>query len=221
MTAHHHPADDLLLAHAAGSLSAGAALLVAVHLEHCSLCRRRVRALEALGGQLMLQLPPATLAPQALERTLAALDQAPAPTPATTAAQPGPRPPSGMAWPAAFRGCTLTPWRWLGPGMRFSRVTLPQAPAQPDYQLTLLFLAQGRFLPEHSHGDSEMTQVLFGAYHDGLKAFAAGDFDHADGGVQHRPQVVSAQGCICLSAVRGRLLFKGFWARSVAALTGL
>ena len=36
--------------------------------------------------------------------------------------------PSGMGWPRSLRGSTPTPWRWLGPGMRWSRVTLAERP---------------------------------------------------------------------------------------------
>ena len=37
----HHPADDLLLALAAGNLPGGPSLVVASHVEACAQCRRR------------------------------------------------------------------------------------------------------------------------------------------------------------------------------------
>jgi hypothetical protein len=50
---HHHPDDELLLAHAGGHLGRGPGLLIDVHLEGCAHCRARVREFETLGGVLL------------------------------------------------------------------------------------------------------------------------------------------------------------------------
>ena len=217
-TAQHHPGDDLLLAHAAGQLATGPSILLAIHLEGCATCRARVQALQALGGALLEALPDSTLRPDALARTLAAIDTPPAPRTAAAAPVPHPPLPEGLAWPRALRGCPATGWRWIGPGMRWSRVTVPQDPAANVF---LLRIAAGKYLPQHTHSERELTQVLHGRFHDGRALFGPGDFDDTDGTVHHQP-VVRAEGeCICIASVEGRVLFEGFIARRLGALVGM
>lgn len=213
----HHPADELLLAQAGGQLPAGAALLVASHAETCVQCAGRLQQLQALGGVLLEELPAAALRPDALARTLAAID-APAPATVRPLAQGLPPLPAGATWPRAMVGCTATRWRWIGPGMYFSRVQLP---LDPKANVFLLRIGAGKYLPRHTHSDWEMTQVLYGSFHDGRAHFGAGDFDAADGQVQHQPVVQAGSECICLAAVQGRVLFEGFIARKLGALVGM
>lgn len=218
----HHPEDALMLAHAAGQLPAGPAIVVASHIEHCPHCLQRLQAFEALGGALLETIEPATPQPDALARTLAAIDAQATPPRPTTAADPAragrPPLPPGVRWPQALRGCAVAPWRWVGPGMHWSRVTVPH---DPDSNLFLLRMASGRKLPVHSHSELEMTQVLYGSFHDGRQHYGAGDFDGADDTVHHQP-VVSGDGvCICLASVQGNLLPAGRIARAIGRLVGL
>ena len=126
--------------------------------------------------------------------------------------------PAGMAWPRSLRGSTPTPWRWLGPGMRWSRVTLADDRAANVF---LLRIAAGKSLPAHTHDGIELTQVLHGAFDDGRERFDAGDFDEADGSVHHQPVVEAGGECICLASVEGRVAFDGRIARVLGALVGM
>ena len=217
MTIQHHPGDELLLAHAAGSLELGHSVVVASHVEGCAHCRERMRVFEAAGGVLLEELSPQALAPDALARTLAAIDAPPQPRP-RPAPVPQPPLPPGMAWPRSLAGCPATRWPWLGPGMRWSRVTLPDDPAANVF---LLRIGAGKNLPMHTHSDSELTQVLYGTFHDGRSMFGPGDFDEADGSFHHQPVVQAGGECICLASVRGRVLFNGVVARTLGALVGM
>ena len=215
----HHPQDDMLLARAAGSLAAGPALLVASHIEQCAVCRERMALLEVVGGAYLDALTPATLAPDAFARTLSAIDEkAKKPAVATTRRTSFPALPPGATWPKAFEGCTVTPWRWLGPGMRWSRVTLPHDSAANVF---LLRIGAGKKLPQHTHSEIELTQVLYGSFDDGRSVFGAGDFDEADGSIHHQPVVHAQSECICLASVQGRVKFKGAVARTLGALVGM
>ncbi|WGT63066.1 ChrR family anti-sigma-E factor [Variovorax paradoxus] len=216
-TIQHHPDDDLLLAHAAGSLERGHSVVVASHVENCAHCQERMRVFEAVGGVLLDELPAATMAPDALARTMAAIDASPQPL-AMPAQAPHPVLPPGMSWPRSLSGCSATRWRWLGPGMRWSRVTLPDDPAANVF---LLRIGAGKNLPMHTHSDSELTQVLYGTFHDGRALFGPGDFDEADGSFHHQPVVQAGGECICLASVRGRVLFNGVVARTLGALVGM
>ena len=46
---HHHPNESTLAAYAAGMLDEGRSLVVATHVEMCSVCRRFTSALEDVG----------------------------------------------------------------------------------------------------------------------------------------------------------------------------
>jgi putative transcriptional regulator len=213
----HHPGDALLLAQAAGTLGAGHSLLVASHVEGCAHCQERLQLLEAIGGAMLEELPPGVLPSRSLAETLAAIDAPPPPVrPAPVLHRP--QLPSGMAWPRALRGCNATEWRWFAPGMYRSRVSLPQ---DPDANVFLLRMAAGKQSSMHTHSGSELTQVLWGAFHDGRALFTPGDFDEADDSFQHLPKVEPSGECICLASVEGRVVFESRLARVVGALIGM
>ena len=220
----HHPDDALLMALAAGTLQSGPALVLAAHVEGCPRCQARVDDYEAVAGVLLEQTEPAVLAPQALADTLARLD-APKPTTAV-ARRPGradaavirATPPAGMRWPRSLQGCASTPWRWLGPGMRWSRVTLPH---DPQANVFMLRIGAGKCLPQHTHSDVELTQILYGSFHDGRALFGPGDFDEADGSIKHQPVVEPDGECICIAAVSGKVKFDSVIARWMGGLVGM
>jgi len=218
MMSERHPHDDLMLAYAAGTLAAGPSVVVGAHLEGCAHCRERVRLARSVGGALLDEMEPAPMQVDALAQVLAAID-APTVAPAPAAA-PGARPPlpPGMVWPRALRHGQVSRWRLLGPGMRWSRVSLPWDPAANVF---LLRIGPGRSLPQHSHGGRELTQVLHGRFGDERGEFGAGDFDEADGDVHHQPMVAAQQECICLTSVEGGMRFDGFIARTMASVIGL
>lgn len=218
-TIHHHPDDEWLLALAAGRLDSGAALVVGAHVEGCAHCRARVGGFESIGGALLETLEPALLAPEALARTLARLDAVPT-SRIAPARPPTPKPPlpPGIAWPRVMDDCGVTRWRWLGPGMYWSRATLPHDSAANVF---LLRIGAGKCLPRHTHSEVELTQVLCGAFDDGRATFSQGDFDAADGTIRHQPVVHAGAECICLASVRGKVLFDGAIARLLGAMVGM
>ncbi len=98
----HHPSPETLLAYAAGTLPWPHAIVVAAHLRHCPDCRALSAQLNAVGGALMEELPPASLDPDALDRTLARLDE--------------PAPPTRTLTPT-LAGLATKRWQWVGPGV--------------------------------------------------------------------------------------------------------
>lgn len=216
----HHPSDELLLAAAAGRLDRGAAIVVGAHVEGCARCRESLRLFESVGGAMLEAIEPALMAPQALARTLAAIDALPAVPPPAAPRKPPSRPPlpAGTAWPQSLGGLDVSNWRWLGPGMRWARVELPH---EPEANVFLLRIGGGKSLASHSHSGIELTQVLHGAFHDGRAMFSAGDFDAADGSVRHQPVLQPGSECICLASVQGRLQFDGVIGRLIGSLVGI
>jgi len=225
---HHHPADELLLSLAADGLPIGLRLVVETHLELCPACRERVAMLRAVGGAVLEEQPAAAMREDALGRAFARIDMLEQRDAAEAAAgRPATRPrkalappplPAGAMWPRALADCPATLWRWIGPGMRWSRVTVPGA---PEANVFLLRIDAGKYLPQHTHRGTELTQVIHGRFHDGRALFGPGDFDLADGEVHHQPVVQDGSECICVAAVEGRLHFDGLIARWFGSLVGM
>ena len=215
----HHPSDELLVAGAAGTLAAGEAIVLGAHLEGCAQCRGSVRLFEGTGGAMLESIEPALLAPEALAKTLATIDRMPAPVAAPAAALlRRPSLPPGVAWPRSLARCAVSRWRWMGPGMRWSRIRVPHDPAANVF---LLRIGAGKALANHTHSGRELTHVMCGSFHDGRARFGAGDFDAVDGTIRHLPVLEAGGECICLASVQGRLVFDGSIARWVAAAVGI
>jgi len=218
MDIRHHPEDELLLAYAAGRLETGMHLVLGSHLELCPVCRERVRALDVLGGVLLEDMEPSEMAGDALARTLARIEvTTPAQAGVLRVSAPPPLPP-GASWPRSLAHCSATPWRWIAPGMRWSRVKVPQA---PEANVFLLRIAAGKYLPVHTHTQQEATQILYGRFHDGRALFNPGDFDAADPSIHHQPVVQDGSECICLASLSGRLRFDSPIARLFGSLVGM
>lgn len=216
MTIRHHPNDETLLRHAAGTLSAGPALVVSVHLEGCPVCRSRSTVFEAVGGSLLEEMPPAKLAPDALGKMLEQIDLASnTSTAASTTTQR--QADLGMQLPRAMRHCEMGPWRWLGPGFKWSKVKIP---GSPDAKVMLLKGRAGLRLPAHGHTGTEFMQILSGSLSDERGRYLPGDLDEADSDVDHQPVVGTESDCICLAALEGDTRLHGMLGRILRPFVG-
>jgi putative transcriptional regulator len=200
MTLARHPSDESLLRYAAGSLSAGPSLVVAAHLEACPACRAQVANFERLGGAFLEDTARQPMRADALGRALERLDETPPALSAGPSSMQPRRADLGMALPASLRDCGIGPWRWLGPGFRWSWITVP---GSPDARVMLLRGRPGLQLPAHGHTGEEFTLVLKGWLSDDRGAYGPGDFDEADADVDHQPVVGPDMECICLASLDG------------------
>ena len=215
MTSRHHPSDSTLVEYAAGRLDDGSSIVVAAHLEGCTKCRQSVRSFEEVGGVLLSDLTPTSMGPNSLAETLARLA-------VTAEVERGPRaaslPADVAQFPAALRGYAIGPWRWVGPGVYRRKVSLPPGDGA---RVFILKAAPGTRLPHHTHTGVERTQVLAGAFiHDGGR-YGAGDFDDAEGDVEHRPTVDTGEDCICLVAMTGSIRLTGSIGRLIQPFSRL
>jgi putative transcriptional regulator len=202
----HHPYDDTLARYAAARLSAGPSLVVSTHLGGCAECRSRVGLFEAAGGALLEDAPVAALRPDLFAAALARIDA-----------------PEEIASPrrrlsSPLDGVVMSPWRSVGGGFQWRRLTLPHA---PEANVMMIKVQPGQRMPHHTHVGTEYTQVMQGAFHDDFGRYVAGDCVEADDDVNHQPIVDSDDECICLAAVEGRLRFRGWLARMVQPFIGL
>jgi putative transcriptional regulator len=226
MTINHHPSAETLLRYAAGTLSAGPALVVGVHLEKCAVCRTQVADFEAIGGRLLEDtmpgylahghLTPGHLAADALARSLERLDAATTLPRREPAAAPR-RAELGIALPASLPRCEIGSWRWLGAGFRWSKVTIPES---PEAKVVFLKGRAGLRLPAHGHSGTEFMQVLSGSLSDERGRYGPGDLDEADAAVDHQPVVDPQSECVCLAALEGDTRLHGLLGRLLWPLVG-
>lgn len=217
MTTTHHATDETLMRFAAGTLAAGPAIVVEAHLASCPACRARVGTFEALGGAVLEDMAPTPLSAKALNDTLAMLDDE---EDAAAIAQPplAPVEIEGIRLPDALRGCDIGRWRWIGPGMKMSRVGVPQ---DPEANLILLKVGPGRALPDHGHVGTEFTYIVKGSFTDRFGTFKPGDLAEMNEDVEHQPVVDADGDCICLAAMEGKMRFKSVIGRMLQPIFGI
>jgi putative transcriptional regulator len=204
MTIEHHPDEATLAAHAAGVLDLGQRVALATHLRACPRCREWVRAMEGVGGEIVESCSPASLSDDALDKTLARLDE-PAPAPRALPAETADAP---HELPDFVRRYAFGDWRYVAPRIAMRPIHLP---APGPTRVFLLKSAPNTRLLQHAHTALEMTCVLRGAFTDEGGHFGPGDFDLGDETVMHEPHVDDGEDCVCLVAMQGVLRWKGFW----------
>jgi putative transcriptional regulator len=213
MMPRHHPGDDILMAHAAGSLAEPFALLVATHMALCPACRAEVRRLEALGGVLLDELPASAVAADGKQRLMARLDETIPDEPAGGAPAAGgdtmlPRPLRDLV-----AGRKL--WRFAG---GFSYIPLP---SPQGFRVRLLSIRPGHGVPHHTHDGTEMALVLAGGFKEGDRQFLPGDVAEADATIDHRQIADPGEPCLCLAVTEGRLHLTGPLGRLIDPLLRL
>jgi putative transcriptional regulator len=197
----HHLNQDMLMDYASGAVSEPVGTFVAAHLVLCAECRRELAAFEALGGVLLTESEPVSVAPSTLDGVLARLDQ---PLPA----EPLPSAASGLPRPICrYVGKPLDqlPWRTLLPGLQEYRLPIGSG----SDKVCLLRIKPGRAMPRHTHDGNEMTLVLRGSYTDSLGRFGPGDVAIVDGSVDHQPVADRDEDCICLAVTDAPLRLTG------------
>jgi putative transcriptional regulator len=183
----HHPTDETLAAHAAGTLDQARRLVVSVHVSRCPVCDSRVRRFEAVGGAFLEQTRGTPLRPDALESALRLIGEGKIPDGNPSAADP-------------LGNHVLGPWRWVGPGVHHRSVSVPEV---DGIRVFMLKAAPGTKLPYHRHTGYEWTCVLEGAFEHQFGRYGAGDFDEADETMEHKPTVCEGVPCICIVALQG------------------
>ncbi len=201
MTLERHPSDESLLRYAAGSLSAGPSLVVAAHLEAVRRLPRASRKIRTTWRRVPCGHGASSRCePMRSGGRWKGSIKRPPPRLRGRRQRPPRRADLGMALPASLRDCGIGPWRWLGPGFRWSWITVP---GSPDARVMLLRGRPGLQLPAHGHTGEEFTLILKGWLFDDRGAYGPGDFDEAGDDIDHQPVVGPDMECICLAALDG------------------
>ena len=164
--------------------------------------------MEQVGGAVLTNLPPATMANGALAAVELRLNEPERPA----AAEMTPTVPETEVpgLPKFVRRYPFGNWKWVAPSVHLRRIVLPYA---SDTRVFLLKSGPGTKMLEHAHTGFEMTCVLSGGFSQGGGHFGPGDFDLGDETVNHEPVVDSGQDCVCLVAMQGNLHLNGLLGR--------
>lgn len=219
MKPNRHLDDATLLSYSAGALPAALAVVASAHLERCASCREHLLDADRIGGVLVQRQRVDAPADDARTAMLALLDAEPADAPSMPPAELiEERDPDRL--PSALHP-------WFGPSMRALRwrrvapgVQRIRASGIAGGDLMLLRIAPGSKLPLHSHGGSELTMILDGAYDDLLGHFGPGDVADLDGETLHQPVTSPGVPCICVAATDAPLVFSSWMARTLQPLFG-
>jgi len=215
MSIAHHPSDELLWAYAAGAGEPAVSLMVATHLTYCPRCRADVSILDALGGQLLRDLPTAALNARALETVLARLDTATVektPRAATIRiGNPVPRP------LRSFVGDDLDRVRWrpVAPGLSY-RMLMKRGRSR----VYLTKSRPGAGIGLHTHRGNELTLVLAGGFTDEMGSYGKGDIVLTTPDIHHTPVADDDGDCITLAMTDAPLKFRNVGAGLIARFFG-
>ena len=215
----HVTATSLATDYAAGRLSAPMCLLVETQATMRGDVAAAISEGEVLGGALLEGAAPEAMAGNAEAIALAAIEAletgaGEAAGLVTAATDPVKAASSGSKWldeilalPDPLRERVLESgldWRFAAPGVR--RIALMK---DGGAEAELLRIEPGHGAPRHTHAGREFTLVLTGAFHDGIRRYAAGDLSAVDGDTTHRPIAEPGEVCYALAVTEGDLEFKG------------
>ncbi|MEO7053376.1 MAG: ChrR family anti-sigma-E factor [Rhizomicrobium sp.] len=209
----HHPSPEILIQYAGGALHAGAMLVVACHIETCTVCRSEVSLWESMGGALLEKTALETLSDGALERMMAQLD-------AVEPVAPGSPMPDFLKrfdLPAPLKGHKIGRRRRVTPNIWFAPVEMPGEGWPRTY---LVYANRNTMLAEHTHVGREFTHVITGAFTDNGGRYDQGDFACTDEAVTHTPGVTQDAECLCLISADAPMRLTGLPARIIQSLTG-
>ena len=209
----HHPTDETLAAFVNATLCEGNSLVVATHLTLCPTCRKTVRGMTEVGGELLEHGESQKISNDLRQACLAKLDQTPVETVASAIEA---RAADHAAPPISLYDSQK--WTWVGPGVYRQFLDVPSSTGT---RVFMLKAAPGTRLPDHRHQGTEWTCVLKGAFRHDHGRFGAGDFDEADASVDHNPYVEEGEECICLVALNGDVEMTGWMGRLIQPLVRL
>ncbi len=221
MSIHHHPDPATLMSYASGTLDEAFALVVSCHLSMCKSCRDQMLELSAIGGTLLEDEDSVPVGAGVLDQLMGKIEKS-SNAASNVATLPRRKNRNGTV-PVPLQSYIGTSydqvkWKRIGPGTATYRLPLSKG---AEGSLRLIRIAPNCSVPEHGHGDQELTLILKGAYTDELGRFGAGDVADLDEHVEHQPMVTSDTDCICLAATSAPTRFKSFIPRMLQPLIGI
>jgi|GEM_PF-3303492 len=205
----HHPHDSLIYSFAKGSQDQALNLMLATHFHNCAHCSNLLNAAEHLYGGYISDLPQqASDIPSDHD-----FDQLWSKIETNNAHQH-----NKTASKTTSSDKKLTPLeRYLNRNQHnlkinnnipnISETILPLS--NNDIKVSVLNIAAGTHIPQHTHQGLEMTQVISGGFFDEKSQYHAGDLSIKDQADNHTPVIFDDAPCVCLVVRYGSLKFTG------------
>ncbi|SEL76551.1 anti-ECFsigma factor, ChrR [Colwellia chukchiensis] len=210
----HHPKFELLKSFVEGDLPASLAAGVAIHADFCSICQQHIDLLTEQVAEMSFEqqatdklfiddqrqsYPPASAH---LDDMIAQITASDALASTQRTAAPVTMSFKGTQYqlPNALRNMSLGKIAQIGKLSR-ARVQLDEG----KIHTSLLHIAAGGSIPEHTHKGFELTLLLAGSFADAAGEYVPGDFIMLDQRHQHQP--ATEAGCLCYTVVNDALHF--------------
>ncbi|WP_420430101.1 ChrR family anti-sigma-E factor [Hyphobacterium sp.] len=209
--------EELLIAHAAGVLSAPMRLLIETYAAIRDDVAVALDVAEIAAVAFFESEPADAMADDAVDVALALVEAVESgageaaglksPTPAHVAQRAGTALDELLDLPHPVRERALAAggqWRFAAPGVR--RIELS---VEGGAKAELLRIEPGHGSPTHTHEGNEFTLVLAGAFADGINRYGRGDLCTAGAETTHRPIAEPGETCFALAVTDGSLKFTG------------
>ncbi|MEE2526569.1 ChrR family anti-sigma-E factor [Hyphobacterium sp. HN65] len=209
--------EELLIARAAGRLSAPMTLLVDSHAAMNDGIAAALHDAELASVALFEDEAGETMSDDAVDIAMAMIDALENGSGEAAGLKSVSRPAAASAaglaldelmdLPAPVRDMALeagAQWRFAAPGVR--RIELV---SEGNAKAELLRIEPGHGSPSHTHDGQEFTLVLTGAFADGIGRYGKGDLCAAGPETTHRPIAEPGEICIALAVTDGSLKFTG------------
>lgn len=201
--ANHHPSNDFLMEHAAGTLPVAQAACISAHLNYCDRCRRVHDHMQNIGGVMLERLEPVPVSEAVLDAVLGRLGE---PEPLHH-----PQAKAAVDLPALLSRIingdfSQLVWKRITKSLSISYLSTGDS----DYEFALYRIAAGGRIPEHQHAGTEMTLVLEGGFSDSKGHYQPGDFIYRVADEKHAPVALDGEDCICLAVLDAPLRFTGW-----------
>ncbi|WP_394145437.1 ChrR family anti-sigma-E factor [Vibrio atypicus] len=203
----YHPEKQMLQAYVEGSLDDVAAFTVAIHLESCPECKRRVAILEQACGDRLADAPALESSGEDLSAMLEAIvSMEQNSEPFRVPPQPQQIMVNGKAFllPRALSRHMgkIGQWRSYGGKVFSASIDIAQ-----ECRVNLMYIAENVQIPQHIHKGTESTLILHGGFSDEDGHYEAGDFLVKDASVKHSPSTSVGEDCLCLTALTEPMVF--------------
>lgn len=219
----NHPGDELLSSYSAGSLPLGQALCVSTHLEFCSNCCQKLQRFNHIGGELMLQLSPATVSHDLKNTILNKIDEDSdslerdhhdmyySGESAVSNVRSGADESSVPRCLRQFVKSDYQEMAWRRVAKSIHNIELFRD--DESAKVEMLKIKSGGSATTHSHLGDEYTVILEGSFSDEDGLYQQGDFLVRNARDVHTPVATLDRDCICLAVSEAPLQFTGFFKR--------
>lgn len=199
----HHPNTELLSAHVKGQLPASLSAAITMHNELCPQCARTVNNMTEEQAELSFEQSTTQTKSDIdyneidIEQMIAAItsddsiDLLAEDVPMTITVKG-----QNYKIPRAIQHMPMGKWNSFGKITR-ARLDLNEG----DVHSSLLQIAPGGSVPDHTHKGYELTLLLHGSFNDEMGTYVAGDFIMLDSEHQHKPK--TTDGCLCFTVASG------------------